>query len=72
MKKVYIVGAKRTALGSFGGSLMSVPASDLAATAISAAIVQSKINPDNIDEVIVGNVLAAGQGRGWGRGGRRL
>ncbi|EBJ9261865.1 acetyl-CoA C-acyltransferase, partial [Salmonella enterica] len=56
MKKVYIVGAKRTALGSFGGSLMSVPASDLAATAISAAIVQSKINPDNIDEVIVGNV----------------
>ncbi|NGH42824.1 acetyl-CoA C-acyltransferase, partial [Escherichia coli] len=41
MKKVYIVGAKRTALGSFGGSLMTVPACELGATAISAALAQS-------------------------------
>lgn len=67
MKKVYIVGAKRTALGSFGGSLMTVPAYELGATAISAALAQSKVRPENIDEVIVGNVLAAGQGMGPGR-----
>ncbi|WP_139539919.1 acetyl-CoA C-acetyltransferase [Klebsiella spallanzanii] len=67
MKKVYIVGAKRTALGSFGGSLMTVPAYELGATAISAALVQSKVRAENIDEVIVGNVLAAGQGMGPGR-----
>ncbi|HBT4573104.1 acetyl-CoA C-acetyltransferase [Klebsiella pneumoniae] len=67
MKKVYIVGAKRTALGSFGGSLMTVPACELGATAISAALAQSKVRPENIDEVIVGNVLAAGQGMGPGR-----
>lgn len=67
MKKVYIVGAKRTALGAFGGSLTTVPACELAAAAISAAISQSKIQPEYIDEVIVGNVLAAGQGMGPGR-----
>lgn len=67
MKKIYIVGAKRTALGAFGGSLTTVPASVLAATAIKAAIEQSKISPEHIDEVIVGNVLTAGQGMGPGR-----
>lgn len=67
MKKVYIVGAKRTALGAFGGSLMNIPATELAATAIRAAIKQSKVDSVNIDEVIVGNVLSAGQGMGPGR-----
>ncbi|HGU4161744.1 TPA: acetyl-CoA C-acetyltransferase, partial [Escherichia coli] len=60
-------GAKRTPIGCFGGSLSTVSASDLGAIAISAAIKQSRINVECIDEVIVGNVLSAGQGMGPGR-----
>ncbi|TOK18533.1 acetyl-CoA acetyltransferase [Vibrio parahaemolyticus] len=67
MKKVYIVGAKRTALGSFGGSLASIPASQLGAHAIRAALSQAKVSSVNLDEVIVGNVLSAGQGMGPAR-----
>lgn len=67
MSKVYIVGAKRTALGSFGGTLATVPAYQLGAEAIKAAITQANINVENIDEVVVGNVLSAGQGMGPGR-----
>ncbi|EDY6732279.1 acetyl-CoA C-acetyltransferase [Salmonella enterica] len=67
MKRVFIVGAKRTALGAFGGSLKNLPASSLAAITITAAIAQSQLHPENIDEVIVGNVLSAGQGMGPGR-----
>ncbi|ENA5504148.1 acetyl-CoA C-acyltransferase, partial [Escherichia coli] len=66
MEKVYITGAKRTPIGCFGGSLSTVSASDLGAIAISAAIKQSRINVECIDEVIVGNVLSAGQGMGPG------
>jgi acetyl-CoA C-acetyltransferase len=67
MKKVYIVGCKRTALGSFGGSLAATPAAELGGTAIQAALAQANIAAENIDEVIVGNVLSAGQGMGPGR-----
>ncbi|MGF1763633.1 acetyl-CoA C-acetyltransferase [Aliivibrio kagoshimensis] len=67
MSKVYIVGAKRTALGSFGGTLATVPAYQLGGQAIKAAIAQANINTENIDEVVVGNVLSAGQGMGPGR-----
>ncbi len=67
MKKVYIVAAKRTALGSFGGTLSSVPAPELGAHAIRAALKQANVAPENLDEVIVGNVLSAGQGMGPGR-----
>ena len=67
MNKVYIVAAKRTALGSFGGSLAAVPAVQLGGHAIQAAIAQAGINVNAIDEVIVGNVLSAGQGMGPGR-----
>lgn len=67
MKKVYIVAAKRTALGSFGGTLSSVPAPELGAHAIRAALKQANVSPENLDEVIVGNVLSAGQGMGPGR-----
>lgn len=67
MKRVFIVGAKRTALGSFGGSLAAVPAFELGGAAIAAALQQSNVAPQNIDEVIVGNVLSAGQGMGPGR-----
>jgi acetyl-CoA C-acetyltransferase len=67
MSKVYIVGAKRTAIGSFGGTLATVPAYQLGGQAIKAAIEQANINTENIDEVVVGNVLSAGQGMGPGR-----
>lgn len=67
MKKVFIVAAKRTPLGSFGGSLSSIPASKLAATAIKAALEESKVPTEAVDEVILGNVIGAGQGMGPGR-----
>ncbi len=66
-RKVYIVGAKRTAIGAFGGSLKNIPAPRLGATAIKAAIEQAKIVPEEVNETIVGNVLMAGQGMGPGR-----
>ncbi|MTI17137.1 acetyl-CoA C-acetyltransferase [Rhodobacteraceae bacterium RKSG542] len=67
MTRVFIVGAKRTPLGSFLGSLSTVPAARLGAVAIKAALEQSVIVPEHVDEVIVGNVLGAAQGMGPGR-----
>lgn len=67
MTKIFIVGAKRTAMGSFLGSLSSVPAARLGAAAIASALEQAKVNPALLDEVIVGNVLGANQGMGPGR-----
>ncbi|MDV5170152.1 acetyl-CoA C-acetyltransferase [Photobacterium rosenbergii] len=67
MAKVYIVAAKRTPIGSFNGALKSVPASQLAAVAIKAALEEAKVDPANLDEVILGNVVGAGQGMGPGR-----
>lgn len=67
MEKVYIVAAKRTAIGSFGGALKNTDAGNLAAVAIKAALEQSQINNEFIDEVIVGNVIGAGQGMSIGR-----
>ncbi|ANS87520.1 Acetyl-CoA C-acetyltransferase [Vibrio scophthalmi] len=67
MEKVYIVAAKRTAIGSFGGALKNTDAGNLAAVAIKAALEQSQINNEFIDEVIVGNVIGAGQGMSVGR-----
>lgn len=67
MRKVYIAGAKRTPIGSFLGALKKVSAPDLAKTAISAALEQSKVDAHDINEVILGNVLSAGQGQGVAR-----
>jgi acetyl-CoA C-acetyltransferase len=67
MKKVFIVGAKRTAIGTFGGTLKDVPAVDLGVTASKAAIEQSKVDPKNIEETIMGCILTANQGMGPGR-----
>ncbi|HOK37257.1 MAG: acetyl-CoA C-acetyltransferase [Bacteroidales bacterium] len=67
MKKVYIVAAKRTAIGKFGGSLAGFSASDLGAAVIKNIIENTQIDPAAIDEVIVGNILSAGQGQGVGR-----
>ncbi|MGR5175302.1 acetyl-CoA C-acetyltransferase [Vibrio mediterranei] len=67
MEKVFIVAAKRTAIGSFGGSLKDIPAGKLAAEAIKGALTSSGVAVEDIDEVIVGNVVSANQGMGIGR-----
>jgi len=63
MKKVVITSAKRTPIGSFGGSLSSLSAGQLGSIAIKGILEDSKISPDLIDEVIMGNVLTGGQGQ---------
>lgn len=65
--KTYIVAAKRTAIGKFLGSAMSLSAAELGAAVIKNIISETGINPVNIDEVIVGNVLSAGQRQGVAR-----
>ena len=63
MNKVVIVGAKRTPIGSFGGILASISAPQLGSFAIKSLIEDHKLSPDSVDEVIMGNVLAAGLGQ---------
>ncbi len=63
MKEVYIVSAARTPIGSFGGSLSSVPATQLGATAIKAAVERAGIKPESVNEVYMGNVLQANVGQ---------
>lgn len=63
MKEVYIVSAVRTPMGSFGGSLSTVPAPQLGATAIKGAIEKAGIDKDLIQEVYMGNVLQANLGQ---------
>lgn len=67
MEKVYIVAAKRTPIGAFGGALKNTSAGELAAVAIKGALAQAQVAVEHIDEVIVGNVVSAGQGMGVGR-----
>ena len=57
----------RTAIGTFGGSLKDVPATDLGATVGKEVIERSGVDPARIDQVIVGNILSAGQGMNPGR-----
>ncbi|HED08943.1 MAG TPA: acetyl-CoA C-acetyltransferase [Ignavibacteria bacterium] len=63
MKKVVIVSAKRTPIGSFLGSLSSLSAGQLGSTVIKDIVNETNIDINNIDEVIMGNVLTAGQGQ---------
>jgi len=63
MKKVVIVSAKRTAIGSFNGVLSSFSSGQLGSFAINAVLEDSKIDLNLIDEVIMGNVLMGGQGQ---------
>jgi len=63
MKEVVIVSAVRTAMGSFLGSLSSIPATDLGATAIKGALNKINLDPSLVDEVYMGNVLQAGEGQ---------
>ncbi len=60
---VVIVSAARTPVGSFNGALSSVPASFLGTVALKAAMARAKIEASDVDEVILGQVLTAGQGQ---------
>jgi acetyl-CoA C-acetyltransferase len=63
MKEVYIISAVRTPIGSFGGSLSSVTAIQLGATAVKGALEKAKIDPKMVQEVFIGNVISAGLGQ---------
>ena len=63
MRKVVIVSAKRTPIGSFMGQLSSLKVTELGKIVIQALLDECKINKDDIDEVIMGNVLPAGVGQ---------
>lgn len=63
MEDVFIVSAKRTPIGKFGKSLSTLTAPELGAKAISGAISDSGLNPELVEEVIMGNVIQAGVGQ---------
>ena len=63
MKEVYIISAVRTPIGSFGGSLASVSATQLGAIVIKASVNKAGISPDQVQEVFMGNVLSANIGQ---------
>ncbi|KND60824.1 3-ketoacyl-CoA thiolase Acetyl-CoA acetyltransferase [Candidatus Burkholderia verschuerenii] len=63
MTDVVIVSAARTAVGKFGGSLAKIAAPDLGATVIKALLERSGVKPDQVSEVILGQVLTAGSGQ---------
>ncbi|UEL46409.1 acetyl-CoA C-acetyltransferase [Terrisporobacter hibernicus] len=67
MSKVYIVEAKRSALGKFLGTISTLSPAELAGQVIKAVIEETKIDPKKIDEVVLGNVLSAGHGQNLGR-----
>jgi len=63
MQQAVIVAAARTAIGKFGGALAKTPAPDLGAVVIKELLKRAKLPPEQIDEVILGQVLAAGSGQ---------
>jgi acetyl-CoA C-acetyltransferase len=62
MNEVVIAGAARTPIGTFGGAFAEVPATRLGAVAIAEALKRAGVNPEQVDEVLMGNVLSAGLG----------
>jgi len=63
MKEVVIVSVARTPIGSFMGALSTIPAPKLGAIAIKGAMDKIKLSPDDVDEVLMGNVVQAGTGQ---------
>src|SRR3954462_7135885 len=63
MPKTVILGAARTPIGKLGGGLSSVDATELGATAITAALERADVAPEQVDHVVMGQVLQAGQGQ---------
>ncbi|MBT9495894.1 MAG: acetyl-CoA C-acyltransferase family protein [Zoogloea sp.] len=56
-REIYVVGTARTAIGTYGGSLKDIPLSQLATTAVSAALSRSGVDPREIGHVVMGNVI---------------
>ncbi len=67
MRDAVIVSAVRTAVGSFGGTLKDISAADLGAIVIKEAVKRAGIQPADVDEVYIGNVVQAGQGQNVAR-----
>lgn len=67
MYEVVIVGSARTAVGSYGGSLANISAADLGALVIAEALRRAGVEPSQVDEVIMGNVIQAGLGQNTAR-----
>ncbi|MCK5761433.1 MAG: acetyl-CoA C-acetyltransferase [Candidatus Izimaplasma sp.] len=67
MEKVYIIEAKRTAIGSFLGALTKTHPADMGVALVKNILETTKVDGKDIDEVIVGNILPAGLGQGVGR-----
>src|SRR3989338_8937027 len=63
VREAVIIGAVRTAIGKFRGALSEIPAPELGAVVIKEAVRRAGIKPEQIDEVIMGNVLQAGLGQ---------
>ncbi|RFC62333.1 acetyl-CoA C-acetyltransferase [Fulvimarina endophytica] len=62
-QSIVIAGAARTAVGSFNGGFANVPAHELGAAAIKEALSRAKVDPSEVDEVIMGQILTAAQGQ---------
>jgi acetyl-CoA C-acetyltransferase len=67
LKEVVIAGASRTAIGTFQGVLAEVPAPALGSAVVKAALQRASVPPDQVDEIIFGNVLSAGLGQNVAR-----
>ncbi|HZZ62860.1 MAG TPA: acetyl-CoA C-acetyltransferase [Roseiarcus sp.] len=67
MEEIVIASAARTPVGSFNGSLSSLPAHELATVAVKSAFERAGVSPDEVDELILGQILAAGEGMGPAR-----
>src|SRR5437868_8480270 len=67
MSDIVIVSAARTPVGSFNGALSSLPAHELGKIAIQAAVQRAGISPNDVEEVVMGQVLQAGAGQGPAR-----
>ncbi|MGZ6645816.1 MAG: thiolase family protein, partial [Solirubrobacteraceae bacterium] len=63
MPKTVILGAARTPIGKLGGGLSTIDAAELGATAIAAALERADVAPDDVQHVVMGQVLQAGQGQ---------
>ena len=67
MKDLYVVNCCRTAIGSFGGSLKNVPATELGAIVVKEALNRAGVKPEQVDEVMFGCILTAAQGQNVAR-----
>ncbi|HSK69188.1 MAG TPA: acetyl-CoA C-acetyltransferase [Candidatus Limnocylindria bacterium] len=67
MEKVYVVSARRSAVGAFMGSLSGMEAADLGAEVVKAVLADANVRPEQVDELVCGNILSAGLGQGVAR-----